>query len=148
MGPTFDIKVHREILQSNYTGIAHNERRCAAPSFGLCDRRNPYVHDQRIDQGQIIHFFGIIALHLQPILEGGKEGRASTVQEILIQIYFEVAAFQAGCEVGYERRNRSHFWKSLKFNVTEIRVWEDDCGWKSAKNDITELDAALGNSIT
>ena len=148
MGLAFNIEVHREILQSNYARIAHNERRCAAPGFGLCDRWNSYVHDQRIDQGQIIHFFWIIALRLQPIFKGGKEGRGSTVQEILIQINFEVATLQAGCEVGYEWRNRPHFGKSFKFNVLEIRVWEDDCRWEGTKNDITELDAALGDGIT
>ena len=85
--------------------------------------------DQGIDQEQIIIFFGVIALQLQPIFEGGKEGGPATVQEVLIQIDLEVATFQAGCEVGYEWRNRPYFRNSLKFNIAEIRVGEDDCRW-------------------
>jgi hypothetical protein len=89
-----------------------------------------------------------ISLQLQPVVEGRKEGSAATVQKILIQIDFEIAAFQAGCEVGYEWRDRPHFRNSLEFNVAEIGVREDNCGWEGTKNDITELDAALGNRIT
>ena len=46
----------------------------------------------------------------------------TTVQEILIQIDFEVAIFQARCKVGYEGRNRAHFRDGLEFDVTEISM--------------------------
>lgn len=143
---TFRLHVLHHKLQNHYTGVGGDEE-SSAPGLSLDNSRYADVHDQRVQEGQVVVLFVHRAL-LSTFDKRRKERRRSPVEQELVEISANLAVLQPSGEVGQDRRNGANLLDLVEGNGAQVGVRENEGGWECGEDDVAQLDAPLWNGIT